>query len=186
MTKLIILDRDGVINVNSNGHVKQPSEWVAIPGSIAAIAKLTAAKWSVAVATNQSGIARGLFDKLTLQSIHDKMKTAVANRGGRIDFLAWCPHEPADKCTCRKPKTGLYRLIASHFGCSLQGVPVIGDSRRDLVAAETVGARPILVKTGNGLITAATGNLPRETKVYRDLATAVKHLLLEDLKFPTA
>jgi D-glycero-D-manno-heptose 1,7-bisphosphate phosphatase len=177
MTKLIILDRDGVINHDSDLFIKSPQEWYPIPGSPKAIADLNFAGWKVAVATNQSGIARGLFSERDLNEIHDKMKNTLAMYNATVDFLVWCPHGPSDNCECRKPRPGLYRQIAGHFQTPLENVPVIGDSVRDLEAAIAVGARPILVKTGKGLISMSKRCLPSSTEVYPNLAFAVKTIL---------
>ncbi|ABM61997.1 D-glycero-beta-D-manno-heptose 1,7-bisphosphate 7-phosphatase [Halorhodospira halophila] len=175
----VILDRDGVINHDSDAFIRSPQEWVPIPGSIEAMARLTRAGWRVAIATNQSGLARGLFNAETLAAIHDKLERTVAARGGRIDALAYCPHGPDDGCTCRKPAPGLYRELADRLGEPLQGVPVIGDSARDLEAAAAVGARPVLVRTGKGEGTLARAGLPPGTEVHADLAAAVAALLEE-------
>lgn len=175
--KLVILDRDGVINYDSDTYIKAPEEWIPIPGSIEAISALNSAGWSIAVATNQSGVARGLFDLTMLQTIHDKMNCALKRKNASIDFLVWCPHGPADDCSCRKPKPGLYQQIAAHFCCSLVDVPVIGDSKRDLDAAAVVDAKPILVTTGKGKTTLAAGNLPAGTTVFTHLEAAVHALI---------
>jgi D-glycero-D-manno-heptose 1,7-bisphosphate phosphatase len=177
LPKLIILDRDGVINEDSNAHIKSPSEWKPIPGALEAIADLQAAGWLVAVATNQSGLARGLFTTTTLRAIHDKLQDHLARRGACIDLIVWCPHGPEDQCDCRKPASGLYQQIAKHFNCSLMQVPVVGDSKRDLEAAVKVGARPILVLTGKGQATLSEGDLPPQTEVHPDLREAVDALL---------
>lgn len=175
--KLVILDRDGVINQDSDAYIKSPDEWIPIPGSLQAVAALKAAGWTVAVASNQSGLARGLFDEPTLQAIHAKMRGALAEQQASIDYLVWCPHGPDDECDCRKPRPGLYLQIARHFDCVLNDVAVIGDSKRDLEAAVAVGARPVLVTSGKGQRTAAAGQLPAGTRVYSDLHAAVTALL---------
>ena len=178
--RLVVLDRDGVINEDSDAYIKSPEEWLPIPGSLEAIARLNAAGYTVAIATNQSGIARGLFDADTLDAIHNRMHTLLAEVGGYIDVLTLCPHGPDDGCDCRKPASGLFHQIASELGCRLDGVPSIGDSLRDLEAAAGVNARPILVRTGKGSKTEAT--LPEwlaDTPVYDDLAAAVDALLEE-------
>jgi len=153
--KLVILDRDGVINQDSDQFIKSPQEWVCLPGSAEAIARLNQAGWCVAIATNQSGIARGLFDPTTLERIHDHMRRQLAAVGARIDAIAVCPHGPDDGCRCRKPQPGLLEVLAARFGVILRGVPVVGDAWRDLQAARAVGAQPILVQTGKGALTAA-------------------------------
>lgn len=175
--KLIILDRDGVINFDSDQFIKSPDEWKPIPGSLEAIARLTREGWRVVVATNQSGLARGLFEMATLNAIHAKMHKAAAQLGGRIEAVFYCPHAAEMSCECRKPRVGLFNEIAARYGRDLQGVPSIGDSLRDLEAAASVGARPFLVKTGKGMKTLAAGGLPKDTPVFSDLSEAVEHLL---------
>jgi len=175
--KLVILDRDGVINYDSDHYIKSPDEWRPIPGSLEAITRLNQAGWRVVVATNQAGIGRGLFDMAALTAIHDKMHRAVAQAGGRIDAVFYCPHARDSNCQCRKPKPGLLEDIARRFNADLNGVPAIGDSLRDLQAAAQVCAQPILVMTGKGGKTAAAGGLPENTKTYADLSTAVKALM---------
>jgi D-glycero-D-manno-heptose 1,7-bisphosphate phosphatase len=178
--KLVILDRDGVINQDSDQYVKSPEEWIPIDGSLHAIARLCHAGYRVFVATNQSGLARGLFDIETLHAIHQKMLKEVHHQGGTIDAILFCPHGPEDQCDCRKPKPGLYMQIASRAGQSLKGIPVIGDSLRDLQAAEAVGARPILVRTGKGERTLAQhADQIADIPIFDDLASAVESLLIE-------
>jgi len=174
--KLIILDRDGVINHDSDQYIKSPDEWKAIPGSLEAIARLTQWGYRVVVATNQSGVGQGLFEMDTLNAIHDKMIKAAAKLGGRIDAIFFCPHIDADNCQCRKPKPGLLNEIAARYNADLTGVPVVGDSLRDLQAALAVKALPILVLTGKGPKTAADPALPAGTPVFTDLAAAVAKL----------
>jgi D-glycero-D-manno-heptose 1,7-bisphosphate phosphatase len=175
--KLAILDRDGVINFDSDQYIKSPAEWRPIPGSIEAIARLNQHGYRIAVATNQSGIGRGLFDMATLNAINDKMMELVFRQGGRIDALFFCPHTAVEECGCRKPRTGMLEEIAVRFHTELKGVPSIGDSLKDLQAAESVGAQPILVLTGKGKGTHAAGGLPKKTLVFEDLAEASKHLV---------
>lgn len=175
--KLIILDRDGVINMDSNEFIKKPEEWLPIAGAIQAIASLKSAGWIVAVATNQSGIARGLLNEETLHAIHAKMQAQLAAMNARIDLITWCPHGPKDRCHCRKPRPGLYRQIAASLHCSLIDVPIVGDSLRDLLAAEEVGGKPILVETGKGAVTMHSNMLPLGTVVYRDLLSCTTDLL---------
>jgi D-glycero-D-manno-heptose 1,7-bisphosphate phosphatase len=151
--KLIILDRDGVINEDSPDFIKSTQEWRPLPGSLEAIARLCHAGWRVVVATNQSGIGRGLFDFGALFAMHDKMARMLAEVGGRIDGVFFCPHTPEDNCRCRKPKTGLYEDIARRFQVDLANVPAVGDSIRDIRSAQDAGAQAILVKTGNGAAT---------------------------------
>ena len=175
--KLAILDRDGVINFDSEHYIKAPSEWRPIPGSIEAIARLNQNGYRIAVATNQSGIGRGLFDMATLNAINDKMMELVFRQGGRIDALFFCPHTAADECGCRKPRTGMLEEIAARFHTELKGIPCIGDSLKDLQAAEAVAAQPILVLTGKGAKTKEDGGLPRKTLVFADLDEASRHLI---------
>lgn len=148
--KLIILDRDGVINQDSDEYIKSPDEFIPIPGSLEAIAKLDHAGYTVMVATNQSGLARGLFQIEDLNNMHEKLRRLLSGFGGRISGIVFCPHGPDDNCDCRKPKTGMLKEIAQRCDTSLEGVPVVGDSLRDLQSALEVGAQPILVKTGKG------------------------------------
>ncbi|MEI6737623.1 MAG: D-glycero-beta-D-manno-heptose 1,7-bisphosphate 7-phosphatase [Pseudomonadota bacterium] len=176
---LIILDRDGVINEDSAQFIKSPDEWKPIPGSIEAIARLNQAGYRVVVSTNQSGIGRGLFDMATLAAINDKMVEMVFRQGGRIDAIFFCPHTADDKCHCRKPRTGMFEDIATRFKVGLTGVPTIGDSLRDLQAGAAVGCTPILVLTGKGKKTKDEGDLPKGTRVFADLAEAVRHLVSE-------
>ena len=175
--KLAILDRDGVINHDSDQYIKSPSEWRPIAGSIEAIARLNQHGYHIAVATNQSGIGRGLFDMATLNAINDKMMELVFRQGGRIDALFFCPHTAVENCSCRKPKTGMFEEIAARFHTELKGVPVVGDSLKDLQTADAVGAQPILVLTGKGRKTQEEGGLPRRTLVFEDLAEAARHLV---------
>jgi D-glycero-D-manno-heptose 1,7-bisphosphate phosphatase len=174
--KLVILDRDGVINLDSDQYIKSPDEWKPIAGSLEAIARFTQAGFRVVVATNQSGIGRQLFDMATLNAMHDKMHKAVNQLGGRIDAVFFCPHTQDAGCSCRKPQPGMLLEIAERFKVELAGVPVIGDSLRDLQAAVAVGARPILVHTGKGQLTLKAGGLPAGTEIYPDLAAAAMAL----------
>ena len=174
--KLILLDRDGVINQDSDHYVKSPSEWKALPGSIEAIARLHQADYRIVVATNQSGIGRGLFDMATYNAMNDKMMEMVFRQGGRIDALFFCPHTAEEGCNCRKPKTGMFEEIALRYHTDLKGVPCVGDSLRDLQAGEAVGAQPILVLTGKGKRTEKEGGMPRKTQIYADLAEVARHL----------
>ena len=148
--KLIVLDRDGVINYDSEHFIKSPDEWRPIPGSLEAIARLNHAGFRVVVATNQSGLGRGLFDMARMISIHEKMYKALAQVGGRIDAVFYCPHAADSDCQCRKPKPGMLAEIGQRFGVDMTGVPCIGDSLRDLQAAEAIGAQPILLLSGKG------------------------------------
>lgn len=155
MSKFVILDRDGVVNEDSYAYIKSPDEWVPIPGSLEAISLLTRGGFRVVILTNQSGIARGLFDLATLEGIHRKMRDAVESAGGRIEEIFFCPHGPEDGCGCRKPEPGLFRAFAEKYQVDLRSVPAVGDSFRDVQAAQAAGAQPILVETGKGMRTLA-------------------------------
>lgn len=174
--KLIILDRDGVINYDSDQFIKSPEEWRPIPGSLEAIAKLNQWGWRVVVATNQSGVGRGLFGMDTLNAIHEKMVKSLAQVGGRIDAIFFCPHAADSTCECRKPKPGMLQQVSERFNIPLDGVPVVGDSLRDLQAGLSVGGKPYLVLTGKGQKTRDDPTLPPETQIYPDLATVVADL----------
>ncbi len=174
--KLLILDRDGVINQDSDDYIKSLAEWIPIPGAITAIARLSKAGWTLAVATNQSGIARGYYDLVTLESMHARLRELVAEQGGELGMVVYCPHGPDDGCDCRKPKPGMLRQIAQHYGADLKGVWFVGDSRGDLDAALAVDCLPVLVKTGKGERTLAK-TLPEGTLVFDDLAAVADHLL---------
>jgi len=175
--QLIILDRDGVINLDSDQFIKSPEEWKPIPGSLEAIARLNQAGYRVVVSTNQSGVGRGLFDMPTLNAIHDKMHKACAMVGARIDAVFFCPHTAESRCLCRKPKPGMLEEIAERYNISLSGVPAVGDSLRDLQSAATMGAQPYLVLTGKGAKTQAAGGLPEGTQVFANLAAVVAELV---------
>jgi len=172
MSKLLILDRDGVINEDSDEFIKSVSECNFIPGSVDAIARLYSAGYRVFVATNQSGLARGLFSEIDLANIHQAINAEIELAGGQIDGFFYCPHGPDDQCDCRKPKTGLLRQIESEFGVSLRNAPFVGDSLRDLQAAEAAGCEPVLVLTGKGQATLVKGLPPglESTRIYKDLA----------------
>ena len=174
--KLVILDRDGTINHDSDHYIKSLDEWRPIKGSLEAIARLTQAGYRVVVATNQSGIARGLFTTRTLFEIHDALQRAAAQAGGRIDAFFFCPHADAAGCECRKPKPGMLLEVARRFNVSLGDTHMVGDSLKDVQAAVAAGARPVLVLTGKGAKTQAEGNLPRGTQVFPDLAAFAEHL----------
>lgn len=175
--KLIILDRDGVINHDSPDFIKSPKEWLPIPGSLEAIARLNQAGYRVVVASNQSGIARELFDIVALNAIHQKMHALAQQVGASIDAIFFCPHAAADSCDCRKPKPGMFTEIGQRYKISLKGVPAVGDSLRDLQAGFISGCVPYLVLTGKGEKTHATGGLPPGTMTFPDLAAMVNHLL---------
>ena len=180
---LIILDRDGVINHDSPDYIKAPEEWQALPGSLEAIAQLCRADFRVVVATNQAGVARGVFNLETLNRIHRKMVKSIREKGGRLESIFFCPHGPDDACSCRKPKPGLFLEISQRLGVPLDGVPAVGDSLRDLEAASSAGARPILLQTGNGretrsrLLGMPSSDPLRETPVYPDLKAFTEALL---------
>ena len=183
--KLVILDRDGVINQDSANFIKNPNEWIAIPNSLEAIALLNQSGFRVALATNQSGVSRGLFDMATLNSIHDKMHRELSAVGGRIDALFYCPHAADDHCDCRKPKSGMIEEIGKRFSVDLDKVPAVGDALRDLQAFAKAGCQPILVLTGKGAETLAasendaTKALPANTWICTDLSEAVTRIIAE-------
>jgi D-glycero-D-manno-heptose 1,7-bisphosphate phosphatase len=179
-TRLIVLDRDGVINHDSDHFIKSPDEWAPIPGSLEAIARLNHAGYRVVVATNQSGVGRGLLDFSTLSAIHDKMHRALAHVGGRVDAIFYCPHTAESRCECRKPKAGMLREIGVRFNVDMAGVACIGDGLRDLQAAHAVGAQPMLVLTGTGEKTLREGGFPQSTVIFPDLAFAASALLVAD------
>lgn len=174
--KLIILDRDGVINEDSDDYIKTVDEWIAIPSSITAIARLSKAGWTVAVATNQSGIARGYYPLEVLDAMHARLHELVAEQGGEVGLIVYCPHGPDDGCDCRKPKPGMLHQIAAHYATELTGVWFVGDSSGDLNAALAVDCQPILVKTGKGERTLGKP-LPPGTLVFDDLAAVADQLL---------
>ena len=175
--KLVILDRDGVINFDSAQYIKSPAEWKPIPGSLEAIARLNQNGYRVVVATNQSGVGRGLFEMDTLNLIHEKMHKAAFAVGARIDAVFYCPHAADSDCECRKPKPGMFKRIAETLNADLKDVAAIGDSLRDLQACAAVGCQPILVHTGKGEKTSAEGGLPEGTLEFADLAAAVDFIL---------
>lgn len=175
--KLVILDRDGVINFDSPDYIKSPAEWRPIPGSLEAIARLTQQGFHVAVATNQAAISRGLFDMKTLNAVHQKMHLSAQAVGAHIDAIFFCPHAADEFCDCRKPRPGMLKAIGDRFDTSLRGVPMVGDALRDMQAAFEVGCAPYLVKTGKGEKTLEKGGLPPGTLVFDDLAAVVNHLL---------
>ncbi len=174
--KLIVLDRDGVINVDSDQFIKSPDEWKPIPGSLEAIARLNESGWRVVVASNQSGVGRGLFDMDTLNAINEKMTKALAQVGGRLEAIFFCPHTADSTCDCRKPKPGMFQQIAERFNVDMRGVPVVGDSLRDLQAGVAVGCTPFLVLTGKGVKTQADPDLPPGTQIFPDLAAVAAQL----------
>ena len=177
--KLVILDRDGVINEDSVNFIKTPNEWIPIQDSLESIALLNQSGFKVVIATNQSGISRGLFDVSTLNLIHEKMFKLLSQQGGHIDAIFFCPHRAEENCECRKPKTGMLKEIAHRFSINLKNVPAIGDSLRDLQAFDTAGAQPSLVKTGKGEETLAKGGLPKNTWICENLAEATQRIITE-------
>ncbi|AZE64245.1 D-alpha,beta-D-heptose 1,7-bisphosphate phosphatase [Pseudomonas synxantha] len=176
MLKLLILDRDGVINYDSDAYIKSVDEWIPLPGSIEAIAQLSKAGWTVAIATNQSGIARGYYDIPTLEAMHARLRTLVAEQGGEVGLVVYCPHGPDEGCNCRKPKPGMLKIIAEHYKVPLAGIWFVGDSLGDLEAAKAVDSQPVLVKTGKGEKTQAK-NLPVGTLIFDDLAAVAAELI---------
>lgn len=181
LPRFVILDRDGVVNLDSDQFIKTPDEWVPIPGSLEAIATLNQAGFRVVIASNQSGIGRGLFEMSALNAMHEKMYKALANFGGRVEAVFFCPHTAADGCDCRKPKPGMFEQIGERFGIELRAVPVVGDSLRDLEAGVAVGCLPHLVLTGKGTKTRDKGGLPAGTRVHDDLAAFARWLISEGM-----
>ncbi len=180
--KLIVLDRDGVINHDSDDFIKSPDEWLAIDGSLEAIAKLNHADYTVVVASNQSGLARGYFDVETLTAMHKKMDDLLEKVGGRVDAIFYCPHGPDDACSCRKPKPGMLLDIGQRFNVSLEDVIFIGDSVTDISAAHNAHAQAILVRTGKGvkaekILQAENKHIKKPVSIYDDLASAVTEIL---------
>ena len=174
--KLVIIDRDGVINQDAVRHIRSPEEWIPIPGALEAIARLNHAGFRVVVATNQSGLARHYFDIETLCRIHEKMQRMLGDLGGSIEAIFFCPHGPKDGCECRKPMPGMLLNISSQLRVSLKDVGFIGDSKSDIEAGQAAGARPILVRTGNGL---ASEQQIDAVDVFDDLAGAADQLIAE-------
>lgn len=180
--KLCILDRDGTINADRDDFVKSANEWQPLPGALDAIARINHAGWHVVVASNQSGLGRGLFDVAALNAIHAKMHSMLAGVGGRIDAVFYCPHSPEEACTCRKPAAGLFEQIAERYGVSLVGMPCVGDSARDLVAAVAVGCKPHAVLTGKAAgFTAQSlpADYPAHTVAHADLAAFADYLVAQ-------
>jgi D-glycero-D-manno-heptose 1,7-bisphosphate phosphatase len=183
--KLIILDRDGTLNEDRDDFVKSPDEWQPIEGALEAVARLNQAGWRVVVASNQSGIGRGLFGVSELNAIHTKMHSMLAEVGAKVDAVFFCPHAPGDGCTCRKPLPGLFEQIALRYGIDLKGVPTVGDSVRDLRAGAAVGCALHAVRTGRAELSghkigesAGPQALPDGVLVHDNLAACVDHLLL--------
>ena len=181
-TRLVILDRDGTINADSDEYVKSADEWQPLPGALDAIAKLNHAGWHVVVASNQSGLGRGLFDVAALNAMHAKMHKLVAAAGGRIDAVFYCPHSPEETCNCRKPQPGLYEQIGERYGMDLQGVHTVGDTLRDLQAGTAVGCVPHLVLTGKGAKfrdQPLSADFPTGTRTHDDLSAFADWLLAQ-------
>ncbi|MDX1609177.1 MAG: D-glycero-beta-D-manno-heptose 1,7-bisphosphate 7-phosphatase [Halofilum sp. (in: g-proteobacteria)] len=176
---LVILDRDGVLNAESPDHIKSVEEWLPLPGSLEAVARLCRAHVRVALATNQSGIARGLFDEADLQAIHRHINAELGRIGGRLDPIVYSPDGPGSNSPRRKPNPGMLHEIAARCGVDLNGVPFVGDSWRDIEAARAAGARPVLVRTGNGRTTEREAPDLSGVEVYDDLAAFVDHYLRE-------
>jgi D-glycero-D-manno-heptose 1,7-bisphosphate phosphatase len=174
--KLVILDRDGTINHDSDDYIKSPKEWRPIEGSLEGIARLAQAGYRIVVATNQSGIARGLFDTATLIAIHDTLQRAAAQAGGRVDAFFFCPHAADSACACRKPQPGMLLEVARRFNIALKDTYMVGDALRDAQAAAAAGARPVLVLTGHGRRAQSEGGLPPGTAVFENLAAFARHL----------
>lgn len=181
--KLIILDRDGTLNQDRPDYVKSPEEWLPLPGALDAVARLNHAGWHVVIASNQSGLGRGLFDVSTLNAIHAKMHKLLAAVGGKIDAVFYCPHAAEENCHCRKPEPGLFEQIGERYGLDLHGVPTVGDSVRDLLAGVAVGCEPHLVLTGKGAAY-RTRKLPQTfptaTQTHADLAAFADILLARE------
>jgi D-glycero-D-manno-heptose 1,7-bisphosphate phosphatase len=178
--KLVILDRDGTINAEREDFVKSPDEWQPLPGALQAIARLNHAGWHVVVASNQSGLGRGLFDVAALNAIHARMHKLLAAEGARVDAVFFCPHSPDEACQCRKPLPGLFEQIGERYGMELRGVPAVGDSLRDLQASAAVGCEPHLVLTGKAAIyrtQALPDTFAPGTPMHEDLAAFAQHLL---------
>ena len=183
--KLVILDRDGTINEDSADFVKSPSEWEPLPGALEGIARLNHAGWHVVVATNQSGLGRGLFDVASLNAMHAKMHTMLAAVGGRVDAVFYCPHAPDEGCRCRKPEPGLFEQIGERYGISLKDVPAVGDAPRDLVSAVAAGCAPHLVLTGKAAIyrdRSLPEGYPADTVVHHDLAAFAEYIVMQDVR----
>lgn len=175
--KVIVLDRDGVINEDSQDYIKSLEEWQPFPQAIEAIARLSRHGWTITVATNQSGVARGYYDEATLQLMHDDLSERVSAAGGRIAHITYCPHGPDDDCECRKPKAGLLDQIQHALNLeSLRGAWMVGDSHRDLEAGIAKGCHPVLVRTGKGRQTEASGGLGKAW-IFDDLAAFANHLI---------
>jgi D-glycero-D-manno-heptose 1,7-bisphosphate phosphatase len=178
--KLVILDRDGTINADSDEYIKSPEEWMPLPGALEAIARLNHAGWHTVIASNQSGLGRGLFDVASLNDMHAKMHKMLSAQGGRIDAVFYCPHSPDEGCHCRKPLPGLFEQIGERFGVELKGTPVVGDGLRDMQAAAAAGCEPHLVLTGKGAELRGQplpDTYPAGTQVHEDLGAFADYLI---------
>jgi D-glycero-D-manno-heptose 1,7-bisphosphate phosphatase len=183
--KLVILDRDGTINADSDEFIKSPDEWQPLPGALEAIARLNHAGWHAVIASNQSGLGRGLFDVASLNAMHAKMHKMLSAQGGRIDAVFYCPHSPDEGCNCRKPLPGLFQQIADRFGVDLKGVPVVGDGLRDLQAGAAAGCEPHLVLTGKGAALKGQPlppDYPPGTRTHENLAAFADWLIKRSAK----
>jgi D-glycero-D-manno-heptose 1,7-bisphosphate phosphatase len=184
--KIVILDRNGTLNVHREDFVKSDVEWTPLPGALEAIARLNHAGWVVAIASNQSGLGRGLFDMASLNAMHAKMHKMLAAVGGRVDAVFFCPHAPDEGCNCRKPKPGLFEQIGDRYGVDLKGMPAAGDSLRDLQAGYAAGCEPHLLLTGQGAACRGIDPLPPDyppgTRVHDDLPAFVEFLLAREAK----
>lgn len=178
MNKIIVLDRDGVVNQDSDAYIKHPDEWVPEPGSIEAIAKLKKAGWTVAIATNQSGVRRGYYSRQTLHAMHQKFVQLLAEHEVAIDWISYSPYVSEDNAPCRKPGTGMLQAIQRRFGLSLANFPMIGDSLPDIQVAKAMKMKPMLVRTGKGERTLSKKSPElSDVPVYDNLLTAVESLL---------
>ena len=183
--KLIILDRDGTLNEDRDDYVKSPDEWVPLPGALEAVARLNHAGWHIVLATNQSGIGRGLFDMAALNAMHAKMNQMLAHHGGRVDAVFFCPHEPDAQCSCRKPLPGLYEQISERYGVDLKDVPTVGDSLRDVQAGAAVGCETHFVRTGKAarMSDVQLAQLLQQvpgTTVHKDLGAFAEFIIIRE------
>ena len=181
--KIVILDRDGTVNEDSDEFVKTPEEWTPLPGALEAIARLNHAGWHVVIASNQSGLGRGLFDVSMLNAMHAKLHKLLAAVGGRVDAIFYCPHVPDDACRCRKPSPGLFEQIGERYGLALNEVPTVGDSARDVIAGVAAGCEPHLVLTGKGAVYRGRDlpdAFPVGTRVHADLAAFADFLIARE------
>jgi D-glycero-D-manno-heptose 1,7-bisphosphate phosphatase len=186
--KLVILDRDGVINADSDAYIKSADEWIPLPGSIAAIAQLSQAGFRIAVATNQSGIARGYFDEYALAHMHSKLCALVEEAGGHVDVICYCPHGPNENCRCRKPELGLLEQIAAELEQPVMGAWLVGDHEKDIQMALSAGCKPLLVRTGKGASFEGklVGSLLQPSQVFANLAAAAQHILHSTSAVPSS